>query len=105
LAAISVGAVGSKDNGSRPSAPLVTTIRLLADFQPASTGFSSSEYSSWPSLRSNGGMSEIIAACGSSASRSLRTLLSISPLVALIDAKVTGPFFGTAHTKLPVRPK
>ena len=50
-------------------------------------------------------MSEIIAACGSSASRSLRTLLSISPDVALISANATAPVFGTAQTKLASRPK
>ena len=41
--------------------------------------------------RRNGGMSEIIAAFGSSASRNLRTLLSISPEVALIAANATAP--------------
>ena len=40
---ISAGAVGNNDNGSRPSAPLVTRIRFLAGFHPLSTGASSSE--------------------------------------------------------------
>ena len=41
-AATSAGAVGSSESGRRPSAPLVTTIRFLAGFQPFSTGFSNS---------------------------------------------------------------
>lgn len=50
-------------------------------------------------------MSAIIAAFGSSASRNLRTRLSMSPDVALIAANATCPSFGTAQTKLPERPK
>ena len=45
LAAESVwnGAVGSTLSGRSPSAPLVTTIKLLAGCQAGSTGFSNSE--------------------------------------------------------------
>ena len=99
------GAVGSSDSGSRPSAPLVTTIRLFAGFQPLRPASAAANRAHARAPDRTAGMSETIAACGSSASRSLRTLASMSPAVAGIAAKATGPSFGTAQTKLLSRPK